>query len=1174
MRVVADLHLHSRFSRATSSRLNPAYLDRWARIKGINLAGTGDCTHPRWLAELREQLDDGEEGFYVLKKNIRGDFDGGPAREEGLPRPGGGTGAEAENPPRFALTGEISTIYKRGDKTRKIHHLVILPDFKAAAVFQAKLERLGNISSDGRPILGIDSRDLLALLLEADDRALLVPAHIWTPWFSALGAKSGFDSIEECYGELAAHIPAVETGLSSNPPMNWALSALDKFSIISNSDAHSPDKLGREATVFDMDLSYPSLQTALRRNGGCGGIIETIEFFPQEGKYHYDGHRKCGCWLEPEEAAAAGGVCPVCGKPLTRGVMGRVMELADRPVDELAPAEPQGGNRRPYRSLIPLREILGELLETGAASKKVAALYGLLIEKTGNELGLLADMPIREIEGLKPPGLSGELLAAAINRMRSGQVSISPGYDGEYGVIRAFAAGERPAVKSGAGLFGDDAAAVPPPPKARAGVSAGPDNSGTAGESPAAGRGQNRIEPGPALFALNSGQEQAVSYSGKQAIIIAGPGTGKTATLAARITRLLREGADPRSILALSFTVKAAAELAGRIGAALETIAVDVSGQSGGSAAANMAAAGITANSMTAAGTAGIIAATFHSFCLSLLKEQAGKNGVPGNFRITGEGEREQILREICAADRGGAGKRRRTGYQKLGEYIERRKRFLLLPGETAPKFGGQGFAALIRLAEVLGIPQAEPEKERLYGLYRDRLRSSGLLDFDDLTAGTVRLLSGNREQLALYRDRFRFIFVDEYQDVNFAQYALIRLLTAGADELFPPGSRNPGGEASALWVIGDPSQAIYGFRGSDNRFISRFLEDYPQAAEFRLTQSFRCAAPIINAAGQLMGSTAGPEARNFPPGENLRGTGEEAALFRGEYPTDKAEAEGIARRIARLTGGASFFAIDSGTADSGAEETDAADIAILLRSAALAPPVIKALRDHGIPFEWTGEKPWWDEEPALGVLGLLREALYPSGRTGAEGPGFALNSRVPAEAVREAGNFLRQGGAAGEKQENPEPLERLAGLAAMYDGLPAFLETLAIRAAGDVPEIRRQGVSVMTIHASKGLEFGHVFIAALEDGLLPFTLYDEASPPEGTESLRGEEHIAEERRLLYVAMTRARRGLYLSWARKRNFRGRNLESRPSRFLADLEGMIPLAKDYLPRPKDPQLRLF
>jgi superfamily I DNA/RNA helicase len=810
-------------------------------------------------------------------------------------------------------------------------------------------------------------------------------------------------------------------------------------------------------------------------------------------------------------------------------------------VDETgaAPDDPGGGNRRPYRSLIPLREILGELLETGAASKKVAALYGALIEKAGSELGLLMNMSIADIEGLKPPGLSGELLAAALERMRSGRVSISPGYDGEYGVIRAFAPGETPPVKFRAELFADEGAGVKPgPSEKRAKSAAGvPDvavpspagsamRAGTAGTpalidtgavpgDSAPGHGAARTKPGPLSFTLNAEQERVVSYGGRQAIVIAGPGTGKTAMLAARISRLVREGIDPRSVLALSFTVKAAAELEERI-----------------AAAAGEQAAGVTA-------------ATFHSFCLSVLREQAGRNGVPRDFRILGDGEREKILREICAGDRkAGMEKRgkKRIGYQKLGEYIEGRKRCLLLPGEEAPKiggpkFGGSGFETLIRLAEELGIPEVEPEHERLYGLYRDRLRSSALLDFDDLVAGTVRLLCGNREQLARRRERFRFIFVDEYQDVNFAQYALIRLLTAEGEDVFSGGENQCAGNPPSLWVIGDPNQAIYGFRGSDKRFIERFLVDYPGAGKFHLTQSFRCAVPIINAAGTLINA-------------RLRGTEGEVALFRHEYPTEKAEAEGIARRISRLIGGASFFAIDSGVTDNGAGETDTAEIAILIRSAALAPPIIKALRDHGIPFEFTGEKPWWEEEPARAVLDVLREGRHPAGGT-------------PAEAVKSAREFLQKNGTlgAGKKATVPESLERILGLASLYDDLSAFLETLAIRAAGDLPEIQREGVRLMTIHAAKGLEFDQVFIAALEEGLLPFTLY-------------GDQHIDEERRLLYVAMTRARRGLSLSWSRTRVFQGRTLEAGPSRFLAELETLIPLERDYQARPGDPQMSLF
>ncbi len=454
VRIVADLHIHSRFSLATSPKLTVPHLDRWARIKGIDLVGTGDCTHPAWLAELRESMEDAEDGFLVLKDELRRDFDAREALAEGLPE--GRGGAAGNGPVRFVLTGEISTIYSREGRTRKVHHLVILPGFAAAAAFQSALERVGSIVSDGRPILGLDSRNLLEMLLDADDRAILVPAHIWTPWFSALGARSGFDSIAECYGDLSPLIGAIETGLSSNPPMNWAVSSLDRYSIISSSDAHSPEKLGREATILEMEPSFRALAQALSGGGPEGDIRETVEFFPQEGKYHYDGHRVCGVVLDPAACAAVGGLCPACGKPLTPGVLRRVAELADRPVEEDAPCPPEtaGTNRRPYRSLIPLPELLGELLGCGPATKKAAAAYRALVEGAGSEFTLLLDLGFPEIEKLRAPGVSGELLAAAVGRMRRGEVFVRPGYDGEYGSVRAFAADLSPEARRAAGRRG------------------------------------------------------------------------------------------------------------------------------------------------------------------------------------------------------------------------------------------------------------------------------------------------------------------------------------------------------------------------------------------------------------------------------------------------------------------------------------------------------------------------------------------------------------------------------------------------------------------------------------------------------------------------------------------------------------------------------------------------
>ena len=1142
MKLIADLHIHSHYSRATSTHLIPSGLERWARIKGIGLLGTGDCTHPLWLEECRRDLDDAGEGFYTLKKEVRDAFDAGPAMMEGLPQPGKtDNGGEW---PRFVLTGEISTIYKKGGKVRKIHHLVILPDFRAAAAFNARLEETGgNIRSDGRPILGIDSRDLLALLLEADERALLIPAHIWTPWFSALGAKSGFDSIEECYGDLTKYIPAVETGLSSNPPMNWALRSLDKFSIISNSDAHSPEKLGREATIFDMELSYSSLSRALFRQPALSSkeplpcssaVLGTVEFFPQEGKYHYDGHRKCGVSLNPEEASKKNYLCPVCGKALTRGVMGRVLELADRAVNEEEPCPPdyRDTNRRPYHSLIPLREIAAEILGTGAASKKTTGAYYRLIEKGGSEFAILMDMSRSELEKTGIPELPGAILAEAIMKMRAGEVFVSPGYDGEYGTVRVFASGaEMDGAAGGQDLFGE-------PKKESEGAGKSRFQKSQFSEAPAASAQLRRCDERaslalprmtenpakePAAFTPDKDQEKAISYNGKETIIIAGPGTGKTAVLGARIARIIKEGVDPASILALTFTVKAAAELRERIDRLCGP-----------------------------AYHAALTAATFHSFCCSVLREHSAEAGLSADFKILGEEERNSLLRET-------GGKRERL----LGSYIEERKRYLLLPGEEFPKLP-------LRLTPEQGeIPPPSAELEPLYAEYRRALKESRSLDFEDLSAGTVRLLASRPEILESYRERFRHVFVDEYQDINFAQYALIRILASG-----DAGS-------PSLWVIGDPNQAIYGFRGADKRFIDSFLRDYTRAGRFELSTSFRCAEPIISAAAKLTGTRLrgrGAE-DSAPPNptrlDSVRLDSGAVSLYRTQYATEKSEAEGIARIIAGLIGGTSFFAMDSGSAADGHSPDDGfghEDCAILVRTAALAAPIVKALKDHGIPYELSGEVPWWKEEAAAALIDILRERL----KTGEHLSAGDL-SRTD-DLIRSARDDIAGSGRPGRnKKKISDAVEKLVSLAGLFGDLGSLLDMLDSGAASGIlgegsASIRSSGVKVMTIHASKGLEFAHVFVAALEEGILPFTLYDKAGEKSGDrrpEAVR----IEEERRLLYVAMTRAKQGLWLSCSQSRIYRGRKLNAAPSRFLSELEKIIPLARTERPR-RDGQLSLF
>jgi PHP family Zn ribbon phosphoesterase len=331
MKFYTDPRPRSHYSRATSKNLNLEYLSLWAQLKGINIVGTGDFTRLGWLKEPREKLEPAEEGLYTLK--------GPPA-----------AAVQGEIPPscrqetRFMLTCEISNIYKRLDKARKVYNVVFAPDFDAAERIQAKLGRIGNISSDGRPVLGLDSRDLLEIVLESGSLSYLIPAHIWTPWFSAMGSKSGFDRVEECFADLSPHIFAVETGLSSDPPMNWRLSQLDPYVLVSNSDARSPQKLGRESTVYDTEFSYPGIYQALS-DPENRGLIGTVEFFPEEEKYHYDGHRQCRTRLHPRETANNNGLCPARAKPVTVGVMARVEQLADHPEGRKSPRWKSAGFR-------------------------------------------------------------------------------------------------------------------------------------------------------------------------------------------------------------------------------------------------------------------------------------------------------------------------------------------------------------------------------------------------------------------------------------------------------------------------------------------------------------------------------------------------------------------------------------------------------------------------------------------------------------------------------------------------------------------------------------------------------------------------------------------------------------------------------------------------------------
>src|SRR3984957_10396556 len=583
----ADLHIHSRFSRACSKNCDIPGLAWWARRKGVAVVGTGDFTHPAWAEELRETLVPAEPGLLQLRSDLADQL-----RRNSPPT--------CDQPVRFMLSTEISTIYRAGERTRKVHHLLYAPTLEAAEKITTALAKVGNLASDGRPILGLDSRHLLDITLNAGPGCYLVPAHIWTPWFAVLGSKSGFDVVADCYGDLAGQVFAVEPGLSSDPPMNWMCSSLDGYQLVSNSDAHSPPMLGREATTLSCDLDYFAIADAFRTGAGLAG---TIEFFPEEGKYHLDGHRKCGIRLDPARSNDHAGICPVCGKPLTIGVLHRVAELADRPLGYRPPNAPA------FANLVQLRQIVGEIVATGPASKKVTAEVSRLVGALGPELGILCDVPVRDIERA-----GGSLLAEAVTRLRQGAVVREAGYDGEYGTVALFAPGE---IGAGPTLFDLAELELPaarplvpepltpepltpepltPDPLTPDPVTPDPvtpeplmpdvsesdrvplpvPHQRTAPESlvraePEADGGAEPPAAAPSgafagLLEQLDADQRAAAVAASPLMIVAGPGTGKTRTLTYRIAyQLAASGLPGSSCLAVTFTRRAAEEMRTRL---------------------------------------------------------------------------------------------------------------------------------------------------------------------------------------------------------------------------------------------------------------------------------------------------------------------------------------------------------------------------------------------------------------------------------------------------------------------------------------------------------------------------------------------------------------------------------------------------------------------------------
>ncbi len=1071
MRLTADLHLHSHYSRATSQDLTLFHLAKWAQIKGVQIVGTGDIAHPGWLQEMKEHLEPAEAGLFRLKPEL--------ARA-----------VEAEVPPaccgpvRFLLAGEISNIYKRSGKTRKVHHIVFAPDLDAVARLQARLERIGNIRSDGRPILGLPSHDLLETLLGVDERCHLIPAHIWTPWFALLGSMSGYDSVEECFGDLTPHIFALETGLSSDPPMNWRVSGIDRYTLVSNSDAHSPPKLAREATLFDCELSYDALFHALR-TGDPAHFRGTVEFFPEEGKYHHDGHRKCGINWKPANTLAHGGLCSVCGKPVTVGVYHRVETLADQPEGRVKP------NAHPYSSLIPLPEILGELHGVGAGSKIVSQAYDRLLASLGPELTILLDLPLEAIATV-----GGERLAAGIGRMRRGDMTAIAGYDGEYGVIKLFAAAQIDAASQQLDLF--DSSAPPPAQSLREPPpSLLPQSLPTSHSLPTA----PQLPITNNQFPLSPAQRAAVLCTDQPLIIVAGPGAGKTRTLTARIAHLVQElGAAPESILAITFTNKAAEEMAARL---RHLLGADTAGR--------------------------VTIRTFHAFGAMLLHEFGDRLGLAPTFAILGDDDRLALLKRV-APD---------LGQQQLAQaaaFISTAKNHLQTPDLTPA------------------------ELSDLYQTYQAALRQNQAVDFDDLVLLPVRLLETHTDVRETIHGRFRWLSVDEYQDINLAQYQLLRLLTAGG---------------ANLCVIGDPDQAIYGFRGADYRYFLRFEQDYPDARRLLLDQNYRSTQIILDAAIQVISRNPNRQALTI-----FSEFVEQVKLDVHPAPTDKAEAEFIVHQIEQMVGGTSLFSLDSARA-SGHESAPRsfADFAVLYRLSAQSRALAEAFERSGIPYQTVGQTPLYEYKTVREVLAYLWLLHNPHSQVHLDliaGAGRSLSFQAElaasrsemsaAQLVERVAAFLRASRSLGDADS--VRLEQLTRRAAPFSSdLAAFLEATALQSETDFYDPRADRVTLMTLHASKGLEFPVVFIAGCEEGLLPYVRAGE--PPD----------IEEERRLFYVGMTRAHKKLVLSHARTRFLFGQRMQNPPSRYLLDIASALKDIREMERRPekKEPagvQLNLF
>lgn len=1180
----ADLHIHSRFSRATSKSLTLPSLAAWAQVKGLSVLGTGDFTHPAWLRELKDQLRyDEDTALFTLapqEKQIAAQVI-----------------AHNPAPVYFMLQGEISSVYKHEGKTRKVHNLVFMPHFKAAQKFCNRLAKVGNLNADGRPILGLDSRSLLEMVLETDSNAFLIPAHIWTPWYSLFGSKSGFDSVEECFGDLAGHIFALETGLSSDPAMNRLVSSLDSYRLVSNSDAHSAEKLGREANRFGGRVHYEGILSALRspQENAETRFLGTIEYFSQEGKYYADGHRRCGvCWL-PEETHAHNGACSVCGKAVTVGVLNRVMALADR-------EKPLYPDATSAESLVPLVEILAEIFGQGPKTRKVERTYASAVKRFGTELFILRQAHTGELNRFLNP------LGEAVDRVRQGAVMVQKGYDGLYGAVQIFTDDERRTIIREVGegarpqrqlvqdlsllgemkMFGKNAEAkniahhsdgqwndenelaflaTPEGQKAhvvndkapshdkpsapeKAGSQSpadGKDGKGVLRGSPKQPEGSGNVSgddfgntpnhmPGEApanfLFSdmndepteeplpflplaeeettpvfpeerLNLEQRAAAFVDNRPTLLMAGAGTGKSSTLFARLSHLLRQGAVPRSLLVVTFTRKAATEmdkqLLGLFGEGTKLPVID----------------------------------TLYALALDLWHKTHAD--VP-----------------VLLSDE--------SARQVFGEAnIEEDPKSITTAWES------------ITLSRLLLQPVAD-EFAAYASRYTAHKSAWNLADYTDLLEFWLE-----QARSGIFKPLWDDVLVDEVQELSPLGRALIAAIV-------PPSGRG-------FFGVGDSDQTLYKVPGDEGSVVEAFQKQWPDLQTLSLMTGFRAQKGLWEVGRSILHEESGGDgaAILLPPKEEsavlspenddglLDGeistapdkqavTTRHASLWQGQAnvvavqphdasihvfkaPTDEAEVQWITDKIAVLLGGI------TSTPDYEGKPADvflparvykAEDIAVLVRSKDLGHEVRRSLSRIGIGVMEPQSDVFW-ADPRVRILLQL----------GCRMLGISLMEHEGTDVPDCPDKILAKGPLAMSAfLSTIHPFDVLfwhskafRELVRVYDqcgGWAGLMTWLHLQNDLELARPQSAKVQILTLHAAKGLEFPVVFLPCLEEGILP------SAGPLLSGRLDKTVDVEAERRLLYSGVARAREALFMSYAAKRRLRGADVRLKASRFLDHL----------------------